>query len=110
MTWGPAREAAGTDWQGPVIAELLVDDYAAIRSIAADGLATLPAFKAIEYDYVAAPKERERAAAEVLEIWRKGHDGPARPDILSMDKGAWDERAARALLDRRDNRPIGIAE
>ncbi|HND54192.1 MAG TPA: multiheme c-type cytochrome, partial [Pirellulaceae bacterium] len=63
-----AISVSGPDFSGPVLAELLVDPYSAVRFVAGRSLHALPDYAAIEYDFLAPPDERARARVRVLEI------------------------------------------
>jgi len=109
--WAPALEASGRDWIAPFLAELLVDDYAAVRFIAARSLKRLPGFEDLDADFVADPRERAERREEVLRRWRAQPGGEARDRALFLDaQGALDAAAVRGVLERRDARTVRIAE
>ncbi len=68
--WPPARQAAGHDWQPPVLAQLLNDPYAAVRFTAHQSLRTYPGFESLDYDYIAPEPERQTAVARALDLWQ----------------------------------------
>ncbi|UQA59709.1 ammonia-forming cytochrome c nitrite reductase subunit c552 [Polyangium aurulentum] len=93
-----AIAASGRGWQAPVLAELLVDPYAAVRFVAGRSLG---AHVTIDYDFLAPPDARESARRAVIERFER--EG-TRPSPVP------DARVVRALLAERDNRAITIAE
>lgn len=94
-----AISVSGPDFSGPVLAELLVDPYSAVRFVAGRSLHALPDYAAIEYDFLAPPDERARARVRVLEISAaKGSPGGLSRDVV------------QSLLAKRDTRAVTIAE
>jgi hypothetical protein len=103
-----ARRASGDDWQAPLLAELLVDPYAAVRRVAARSLRSLPGYRDLEYDFIAAPEHQRRARETALRTWPGSH---RRERALLLDRMDNDRSIAVAeLLASRDDRPISIAE
>jgi predicted CXXCH cytochrome family protein len=109
-----ALAASGRGWQAPVLAELLVDPYAAVRFVAGRSLRALPGYAAIEYDFLAAPEVRAASRAAVLERFARAGEPPRSPEarraVGLTDEGAVDAPARDALLARRDTHAITIAE
>src|SRR5262249_27173950 len=66
MGWAPAREASGSTWMAPFLAQLLDDPYAAVRYNAGRSLRRMSGLADLAYDYVGPATERERARARVL--------------------------------------------
>lgn len=97
--WRPARQAAGTSWQGPLLAATLDDPYAVVRAIAARSLRTLPGYEAVRFDFVAPEAERAAAAKRARAIQPSG-DPPATVPLDRIEE----------LLRRRDDRPVVLAE
>jgi hypothetical protein len=110
-----SRAASGTAWQAPLLAELLVDPYAAVRYVAAASLRSLPGFASVPFDFVGPPGDRERARAEVRRRFEQrdlGRSVPLeqRPRVLLEREGAIDEAAIARRTSLRDDRAITIAE
>ena len=61
LSWEPAQEAAGSDWQPPLLAKLLDDPYSMARYMAAHSLSRLNVDTS-SFDYVQPPAERESLA------------------------------------------------
>ena len=109
------QKAAGTAWMPAVLGVLMDDPYDAVRYVAGHALTTLPGFGDYAYDFVQRPRERpevaddiaERAAPELLRVQRAGQLSEALPftpaGVLAPDQ-------MRALLSRRDQRPVHLLE
>jgi predicted CXXCH cytochrome family protein len=93
--WQGARAAAKVDDLVPYLVAALDDPYAAVRYVAGHALKNLD--PANEFDYLAAPEERRRAADAILQRWRAKHPGAAVPSV--------DE-----LVQERDNTPVRAME
>ncbi len=65
MGWQPAREASGTEWLTPYLAEGLTDTYDAVRYIAAKSLKAAP-----DYDYIGPKAQRQAVRDKILESWK----------------------------------------
>jgi hypothetical protein len=108
--WEPAREASGTEWMAPYLAQLLEDPYPAVRWIAHSSLETLPGFGAFEYDFLGPPGDLRRAQRRALERWETaGTPKTPRPAALVDEDGLRREVFAR-LLAERDDRPVVVME
>ena len=105
-----ATKAAGDGFQAAFLAEGLDDPYAAVRRVAARALAGLPEGRALDYDYLAPREARQEKRALVLERFRARREKRAAPEVLLDASGGPDEARVRALLERRDHRPIFISE
>ena len=92
----------------PFLAVLLDDPYAAVRFNAFRSLRTSPTFADLDYDYVADPALRHRVESAVLASWRS-EDRLDRPLLLTTD-GRLDTAAVASMEQRRDDRPVDIAE
>jgi hypothetical protein len=114
MGWAPAQKASGKDWLAPYLAELLADNYSAVRSIAGESLQSLPGFEEFEYDYVAATgvrgiESRTRAQAQwARPSMGKAVSGPG-PLVPALDSGV-DRRAWEHLMKGRNMLPIALTE
>ena len=69
MSWTPALEVSGSDWQAPHLAWLLEDPYDAVRYIAKQSLGQLPGFESFSHDFLCDPAEREEARKRVVRMW-----------------------------------------
>ena len=73
MGWKPALEASGSDWMIPLLATLLVDDYAAVRHIASNSLRARPGFEDFTFDYVAPREVLEAGRKDALERFDRAY-------------------------------------
>lgn len=113
LGWGPAREASGMAWMAPYLAELLSDDYAAVRYLAARSLRSLPDFADLDYDFVSARGGAgDEARRAVQARWAAGNaterEGTKLPGPLGptgIDREAWERR-----LEERDDRGLMLLE
>lgn len=112
LGWEPARQASGTEWMAPYLAQLLVDPYDAVRFLAHRSLRTLPSFQGFRYDFVGPPPQRGAAKAQALRIWsqRPMEERAGGDSILITGQGKLKEDVFRRLLRQRDDRPVNLAE
>lgn len=95
-----ARAAIGRNgdaFRASLLAELLVDPYAAVRFVAARSFRRTDAFANLAYDFLDSPTKRGLAHDEVR---RRLNDADT----------SLDPEAMRRLLEARDTRPLTIAE
>jgi predicted CXXCH cytochrome family protein len=92
------RASTGTEWEAPLLGMAMGDPYAAVRIIAYRSLRTLPGFEDVAYDPIAPAEVRSRAAESVIARWEQRRGRP------------FDRRAAGALVEARDNRPMTLSE
>jgi hypothetical protein len=104
----PVHEVAGSEWMLPVLAQLLLDPYEAVRHAASGSIRALPGFADHEFDYLAPETVRRAVAEQLLARWRAqprpAHRDPAR--LLLDDAGALDEARFAKLLSERDDRRV----
>jgi nitrate/TMAO reductase-like tetraheme cytochrome c subunit len=112
MGWGPARQASGTHWMAPFLAELMADPYPAVRGIAGRSLRTLPGFEDLAYDSQASSDDRKGAQQRAMGLWntRKGTDRRSAFRTLVMRDGSLDSALYADLRKRRDNRFLWVSE
>jgi len=112
MGWAPGQEASGSDWMVPVLAQLLVDPYGAVRHIAYRSLISIAGFEDVEFDYLAPPTQREAVRAAVLARWSQRAPQPReQPERVLLDALGESDRVQLArLLGKRDDRRIYRAE
>lgn len=114
LGWEPARQASGSHWMAPFLAQLLVDPYDAVRIVAGRSLATQPGFEDFDYDATAAPGELVETARRVHGIWAAlpppvGQAADAWA-LLDDPQGLLEDDVFAALLARRDDRVVILAE
>lgn len=113
MGWFPAREAAGTYWMVPLLAQLLVDPYDAVRSRAFLTLNSIPGYEKIVYDFLAPESDRDAARDEVLQSWDAqagSRTDRADAELLLEPNGHLNRAAFDRLLRWRDDRDIFLSE
>jgi len=109
--WNMGREevrgASGTQWMLPVLSQLLLDPYDAVRHAAADSLRAIPGYAAHDLDYLAPETSRRAAQKAVLAQWlAEPRPAPARPELLQDAQGALDRDRFDELLSKRDDRRV----
>jgi hypothetical protein len=113
MTWQPALEASGNDWQAPFLACLLQDPYDAVRFIAHQSLQRLPGFDKLPYDFVGPEGGRELARNRVLQRWSSSRPTDSArhgPSLLIDPQSGLQIGEVNRLLSERDDRPVNLAE
>ena len=103
MGWEEARAVSGTDWQEPLLAELLDDPYEAVRFIAARTLRGYPSGVPLDYDFVGPRPQRTTARQRVLAAWAERTTRPAAERTVPAE-------AIERLVERRDDRPLTLLE
>ncbi len=97
----------------PLLAQLLVDPYDAVRSRAALALRTILGDDNLEYDFLVPEANRESVQADILRKWeaqalvRKGDE---RSELLLKPNGQLDQERFDRLLRWRDNREVFLSE
>ena len=113
MGWAPAQEVSGTDWMVPVLAQLMLDPYDAVRHVAHKSLRTLPRYRNVEFRYAASAAERTPVVAEVMRQWKvdaaRRVAGPD-PSVLLLENGEVDRAVYSRLFRSRDQRQVLLAE
>jgi hypothetical protein len=104
MGWDPAKQASGTNWLVPYLAETLDDPYSVVRYIGQRSLKRLPGQKRLAYDYIAPPATRSQVKSALLQRWDAG--------MLQAEESSkilLPQQMSR-LLQRRDHRPMELLE
>ncbi|MCC9600439.1 C cytochrome precursor [Stieleria sp. JC731] len=113
MGWDQALQASGNRWQAPLLAELLNDDYQAIRYIARRSLRSLPGFTNMKLDVVMQSTDETRSDAieTIRQHWLKNltPENMDRPELL-LSPAAINLDRLRSLYQQRDQTPMSIAE
>jgi hypothetical protein len=109
-----ARQVSGTGWMPPLISTLLLDDYDAVRWIAQRVARRLPGRADFRLDACADPEDQRNVVREtILSDWLEAGLS-ATPEqasaVLVRPDGTLDEERFRALWNRRDQRPVSLAE
>lgn len=110
LGWEPAREASGSQWMIPYLAEGLKDPYSAVRHIAHRALLRVdPSAARVPYDFVGSEADRVQASQAVLELWPGGTSQSPAALLLNAD-GSLNSEAFHRLLEQRDHRSIDLQE
>lgn len=112
--WSPAKATFGPSWTLPILGDLLVDKYAAVRYMAVESLRTWDAFRDIKYDFDGTAKHRGNVRDDVLRQWKETTNVDDTPTnlkqiLLKQNKQRAGELVQR-LLSEQDQRPISIVE
>jgi len=110
MGWEPALQASGRDWPAPILAELLLDPYSAIRFIAHRSLKKLPGLSNFTFDFVAPPEQRDKDRQRLRAVWSALEKEPGGPLTLQLPDGRIDERLLQRLLRAQDPTIVGVPE
>lgn len=113
MSWLPAQAASGTYWMVPLLAQLLVDPYDAVRSRAYITLRSIPGYEEFDYDFLAPEADREAARSLVLKMWAAKAALPAgdqRAELLLNAEGGLNHLEFDRLLRWRDDRDVFLTE
>ena len=111
--WEEAKEASGDEWQVPMLAQMLVDPYSAVRRIAARSLRTYPGFDDLDYDPDWDIERRRAVGFAVVNRWSEQlRDRDVEPDPLTLmiGPGQFDRKRFGKLAAQRDNRPMYLNE
>ena len=109
--WETARHSSDLPTAAPVLAELLDDNYAAVRYIAGRSLSRLEGFEDFEFDFVTDPDDRDALRPIVTAKWQALRSGSAsvRPELLLTEQG-FDEKHFASLRSRRNERQLMLLE
>jgi hypothetical protein len=111
--WKPAKEASNDDWTVPYVAELLVDEYSAIRFMAARSLETSNIELNPHFKFVGPAIQREDERQRIIDVWQglSRKKQPDRHQRLMFDvKGLPIAKEIDRLIRSRNNQPITISE
>jgi len=114
MSWPPALEPSGDDWQSPFLAQLLTDDYSVVRYVAATAMKRFPTWKEGAYDYVGPPSTRESVKKQAIAAWTSTvAPRPierAGPILLDAEKGSLRLDRILELLKQQNKQPTFLPE
>lgn len=113
--WAEARKASGTEWMAPLLAQLLVDPYGAVRYVAHQSVKTLAGFEGMTFDLSDAAAEKQTAAIQCINLWRRTYAAKAaqrgdREALLIQSDGNLDGAKFKRLVSERDHRPLTLRE
>ncbi len=113
MGWAPAKQAAGTQWLAPYLAQLLDDPYSAVRYIAQRSLKRLPDYQNFAYDFTGSAEHRATAPARALGLLTKAEGNRtlrSQPQLFIDTRGELQQDEIRALRQQRDNHSMDLQE
>ena len=113
LGWAPAQQASGTAWMAPYLAQLLVDRYDAVRSIAHRSLRSLPGFESFAFDSTAALPAQHDGSRRVFRQWNQVREGAPPADrraVLINKRGGLRLAIFNELLKQRDERLVYLVE
>ena len=112
MSWPPALEISGNEWEGLYLGVLLGDPFPAVRHIAHRSLLQLPGFDGFEYDAMAPTHRRQEKGNLALQLWAAEHSRRRGvfPEPLLIDYDGPQMQLLLQLLQERDDRPLTLAE
>jgi predicted CXXCH cytochrome family protein len=111
--WEPARRASGENWIAPILAQLLDDDYAAVRCVAQRSLQNANDMLPAAYDFVKPPWERPPMREAAIAAWRSTLNAVEqfpRETQITLDDLPTMLRRLDLLARQRDQRPIRLRE
>ena len=112
MGWQPAMQASQADWMARYLTHLLTDPYDVVRYIAGRSLKAIQGFEDLDYDYVAAIKDRFAAQTAAVMRWDELHDGDSSTgDHLLVDpEGELLLQKFKDLASQRNDRDMYLNE
>lgn len=117
MSWPEALEASQSEWQAPLLAQLLTDEYAVVRYVAEHSLEAVTG-QELDYNYVGAWHETRAVQNQWLERWQNldvaeideaGRERLRRL-LFEAEDGNLNQDAIKKLLEQQDRRPIMLPE
>jgi hypothetical protein len=113
MGWKPAMEISGTDWMPPLLAQLMLDDYDAVRLVAYRSLRAANAYADFQYDFLADRSEQTASVRRVFQAWSGQPVSMSRTQrgrLLVGPGHAVGHDDLRRLTAQRDHAPIYLNE
>lgn len=113
LGWQPAKDASRIDWVTPVLGQLMIDPYDAVRLVAFRSLRSYAEFADLEFHYTGDLAERKRVVGNLIAAWSAAaSERAASPEasVLISENGGIDRVNYVRLLESRDNREVLLAE
>lgn len=114
MGWPDARAVSKTDWMTPYLAQLMGDDYDAVRFIAARTIHKQKGFEQLKFDPFAPVQQRNNVVKQMVRnggITRSGDKiRTVGPQLLFDRDGQLLGGEFSRLLKARDRRPVNLQE
>lgn len=113
LSWQPAVNISGSEWQPPLLAHLLEDPYSAVRYVAYRSLKTFAGFEDFEYDFVASEIHRTEARIRAMAIWnqqRSDREVTRKTLVLIGPDGELLQSELKRLTKLRNDRKLTLSE
>ena len=113
LSWQPAVNISGSEWQPPLLAHLLEDPYSAVRYVAYRSLKTFAGFEDFEYDFVASEIHRTEARIRAMAIWnqqRSDREVTGKTLVLIGPDGELLQSELKRLTKLRNDRKLTLSE
>ncbi|MFO1063779.1 MAG: ammonia-forming cytochrome c nitrite reductase subunit c552 [Pirellulales bacterium] len=112
LGWEPAQQIGGSDWQSPLLAQVLHDPYTAVRYQVVQSLKKNKTMSFEGIDFIGSDEQLERNRTEVVRRWLELEPSQPRIDrpALLMTEQGWNEAAGRELLKARDETSLRLPE
>ena len=115
LGWEPALEVSGKHWTMPLLGQLLLDPYDAVRIVAERSLRRNHAdFTDFPYDPLGSERERVAAVGRLLAKWRTlavPEGQPRSPaELINDPSGVMEDDVFEQLLADRDQRVVMLTE
>ena len=112
-SWQPARDASGSDWLGPHLADQLDDAYSVNRWLAWQALKSDSRYRDLDFDFVGPRSPREAVWMRLRREWAAG-SGALDPDLarrtVLVPGVGMDRKRTEKLLLKRDYREVMVPE
>lgn len=115
LGWETALRTGGGSWVAPVLSTALLDDYGAVRFVAARSLQAQPGSPGTRIDFLASERDRRRAIREILTRPTQTSNSPATSqkqvsERLLLTNGLPDLRRIQSLLESQNQASVTISE
>lgn len=105
-----AREVSGESWQPPLLAQLLTDEYAAVRFVAFHSLTRFRGFDDLDFEQLRQPESRRLLRDKVIARWQAQRRQAKGRRVLQLPTGEIDRARVKQLLEKRDRTPVQLIE
>lgn len=111
LGWRPALQASRNDWIVPVLGQLLMDPYDAVRYVAYRSLKQHSGFEDFSFDFMGNQQHRLERSRAAYTAWKQAtSDRAGSQRLLVSETGDFLQVECESLLRGRDNRIVVLAE
>lgn len=111
LGWEPAIQASRDDWVVPILGQLLLDPYDAVRYVAYRSLKRHSGFEDFPFDFMGDPQHRFDQSRAAYSAWKQTASARhASRKLLVSETGDFLHVECESLLRGRDNRVVVLAE